>query len=89
MPTVREQDRLVAELQKPWYLSLLRDENGWPEPEFVAEAPELAGCVARGKTPGEALARLEQTMEHWFLDALEHGLAIPEPYEWVREPRAR
>ncbi len=89
MDTVSEKLRVREQLERPWYVTLLRDEDAWPTSEYVAEAPELPGCVARAGTPAEALSTLEEAMEQWFLDALDQGLAIPEPLEWVREPRAR
>ena len=46
---------------------------------FVAEAPELPGCMADGKTHGEALANLEVVMSEWIETATELGRAIPEP----------
>lgn len=46
---------------------------------FIAEAPELPGCMADGNTPGEALGNLEVVMAEWIETAKEMGRAIPEP----------
>jgi predicted RNase H-like HicB family nuclease len=46
---------------------------------FIAEAPELAGCMADGKTYQEALANLEVVMQEWIETAKELGRPIPEP----------
>ncbi len=46
---------------------------------FVAEAPELPGCMADGKTHGEALSNLEIVMAEWIETASEMGRAIPKP----------
>ncbi len=46
---------------------------------FVAEALELAGCMADGKTHAEALANLEVVMAEWVETARELGSPIPEP----------
>jgi predicted RNase H-like HicB family nuclease len=46
---------------------------------FVAEAPELAGCKADGKTYQEAVANLEVVMQEWIETAKELGRPIPEP----------
>jgi predicted RNase H-like HicB family nuclease len=46
---------------------------------FIAEAPELPGCMADGKTHGEALTNLEVVMAEWIETAKELGRAIPEP----------
>ncbi len=46
---------------------------------FVAEAPELAGCIADGTTYQEALANLEIAMQEWIETAKELGRQIPVP----------
>ena len=46
---------------------------------FLAEVPELAGCMADGKTYQEALANAEVVMEQWIQTARETGRPIPEP----------
>ena len=53
----------------------------WSEEDnaFVAEVPELAGCMADGRTYQEALANAEQVIQEWIETAQELGRAIPEP----------
>ncbi len=46
---------------------------------FVAEVPELAGCMADGATYQEALANAEAIILEWIKTAREIGRAIPEP----------
>lgn len=46
---------------------------------YVAEVPELAGCMADGKTYGEAVANAEVIIEEWIETAKELGREIPEP----------
>ena len=46
---------------------------------FIAEAPELPGCMADGKTHGEALGNLEVVMAEWIETACDLGRPIPEP----------
>ena len=46
---------------------------------FVAEVPELAGCMADGRTHQEALTNAEQAIQEWIETAQELGRAIPEP----------
>lgn len=46
---------------------------------FVAEAPELAGCMADGATYREALSNVETVIQEWLEVAQELGRAIPEP----------
>lgn len=46
---------------------------------FVAEMPELAGCMADGATPQEALANIQVVAAEWIETAAELGREIPEP----------
>lgn len=46
---------------------------------FIAEVPELAGCMADGATYQEALANAEVVIQEWLETAAELGRAIPEP----------
>ena len=46
---------------------------------YLAEAPELPGCITAGGTPEEALAMLRDAMEGWIEAALLAGERIPEP----------
>lgn len=46
---------------------------------FVAEVPELPGCMAHGKTPEKALKSVNQAIELWIDTAKEFGDSIPEP----------
>ena len=53
----------------------------WSEEDdsFVAEVPELPGCMADGKTYREALANAEKIIEEWIETAEEEGRSIPQP----------
>ena len=46
---------------------------------FIAEVPELAGCVSDGTTRQEALANVETVIAEWLETARELGRSIPEP----------
>jgi predicted RNase H-like HicB family nuclease len=46
---------------------------------FVAEVPELAGCMADGATYQEALANAEVIIQEWLETARQLGRPIPEP----------
>ena len=46
---------------------------------YIAEVPELAGCMADGKTAQEALNNVEVIAEEWIETALELGREIPVP----------
>ena len=53
----------------------------WSEEDevFVAEVPELAGCLAHGATPEAALAEAQNAIALWLEVARELGESIPEP----------
>ncbi len=53
----------------------------WSEEDkaYIAEVPELAGCMADGPTAGEALHNVEIIIKEWIETALELGRPIPEP----------
>ncbi|HIN07072.1 MAG TPA: type II toxin-antitoxin system HicB family antitoxin [Dehalococcoidia bacterium] len=46
---------------------------------FVAEVPELPGCVAHGETQEVALANALEATQLWIETALEFGDPIPQP----------
>lgn len=46
---------------------------------FVAEVPELPGCLAHGDTQQAALRNVNQAMDLWLDTAREFGDPIPEP----------
>ena len=46
---------------------------------FIAEVPELPGCMADGATYQEALANAERVIQEWIETAKELGREIPEP----------
>jgi len=49
------------------------------EPAFIAQAPELPGCMSDGATYQEALANLEVIMREWIETASELGRPLPQP----------
>ena len=46
---------------------------------FLAEMPELSGCMADGATPHEALENVQCIAAEWIETARELGRPIPEP----------
>lgn len=46
---------------------------------FIAEVPELAGCMTDGSTPHEALANAHVIAQEWMETARELGGDIPKP----------
>ena len=53
----------------------------WSEEDdaFVAEVPELAGCIADGETRFDAIKNVEHAIAEWIETAHELGREIPEP----------
>lgn len=46
---------------------------------YIAEVPELPGCMADGKTPQEALANVETVISEWIETAQMLGRPLPTP----------
>ena len=46
---------------------------------FVADVPELPGCMAHGSSHAEALANAEEAIQLWVEMANELGRPIPQP----------
>jgi predicted RNase H-like HicB family nuclease len=46
---------------------------------FVAEVPELPGCIAHGDTHESALANANDAIQLWIDTAQEFGDPVPEP----------
>ncbi len=53
----------------------------WSEEDetFLAEVPELPGCMADGPTYEDALKNIRVVMEEWLETARELGRDIPKP----------
>jgi len=47
---------------------------------YIAEVPELAGCMADGKTYAEALKNAEVIINEWIETAESLGREVPEPH---------
>lgn len=52
----------------------------WSEDDnaYIAEVPELAGCMADGTTMLEAVKNAERVINEWIETALELGRPVPE-----------
>jgi predicted RNase H-like HicB family nuclease len=46
---------------------------------FIAEVPELPGCMAHGQTQEAALASANEAIQLWIDTAKEFGRPVPEP----------
>jgi len=53
----------------------------WSEEDklYIADVPELAGCMAHGDSHEAALANSKDAIEHWIATAKEFGDPVPEP----------
>jgi predicted RNase H-like HicB family nuclease len=51
----------------------------WVDKAFIAEVPELAGCMADGLTKAKALVAVEKVAKEWIETAKELGCEIPQP----------
>ena len=46
---------------------------------FVADVPELPGCMAHGDTHESALAAVKEALSLWFETAHANGRVVPQP----------
>ena len=46
---------------------------------YLAEVPELSGCMADSKTLKEVAENVEQIIYEWIESAIEEGEEIPQP----------
>ena len=53
--------------------------GGW-----LAEVPDLPGCISDGDTPEEAVKNVEDALRSWIATANEFGDPIPEPGSGTR-----
>ena len=53
----------------------------WSEEDsaFIAEVPELSGCVAHGDSHNDALFNIKTAIELWVKTAREFGDPVPVP----------
>lgn len=46
---------------------------------WIADVPDLKGCMTHGDSPAEALDHVRDAMEGWLEVARDRGFDIPEP----------
>jgi predicted RNase H-like HicB family nuclease len=46
---------------------------------YIAEVPELPGCITHGDSPAAALDNATEAIQLWLDTAREFGNAVPEP----------
>ena len=49
---------------------------------FVAQVPDLPGCIAHGRTEPEAVENAKSAIELYLEDLSESGGSIPEPRQY-------
>jgi predicted RNase H-like HicB family nuclease len=67
----------AAEAEKHYRVALRYDPDGY----WIAEHPELPGCLADGEVAAEALVSLEIARELWIESRRAIGLPVPVPGE--------
>jgi predicted RNase H-like HicB family nuclease len=70
-------DRQVVKPQD--YEIRIRPLSGDEGGGFLAEVPELPGCMSDGETPHEALENVFDAINCWMEAAREMGRKVPEP----------
>lgn len=66
----------MSKLKYPVTIRPLTKEEGGG---YLAEFPDLPGCIADGETVEEALHQAEDALKAWLASAKEFGDEIPEP----------
>ncbi len=63
-----------------YYLSLNYKVELYPDDgAFVAEIPDLPGCITQGDTMEEAVALINEAKHLWLETAINRGISIQEP----------
>ena len=47
---------------------------------WVAECPNLPGCISQGKTKQEAIANIKEAIEGYIASFEEDGLSVPDEH---------
>lgn len=63
-------------------LSALSEEDGGG---YLAEVPELPGCIADGETRREALLSISDAIDSWIDTAKAEGRPIPLPEVYIEQ----
>ena len=74
----RERTATEKYLEQPYEITLVR-RDGDDGADWCAQAVELPGCEARGKTEEDALVAVRHAMVTWIQDALDNERPVPPP----------
>ena len=66
-------------LRKPYHIEVVRDESEEGYVGWVARVIELPGCLAQGRSFGEAAERIQEAMAVYIEDMVDSGEPVPEP----------
>ncbi len=80
MPNYTEQARELA--NRPYTMVVFRDEATDGDFIYLAQHPEIEGCMAQGETMEEAQANLDEVRLDSIEHLLKHGLPVPDP-AWI------
>jgi antitoxin HicB len=75
-------------MTKSEYPILLRKLSGAEGGGYLAEFPDLPGCMADGATPEEALTESQDALKSYLASVKKHGDKLPVPAESVWRQRA-
>jgi antitoxin HicB len=76
--TMLTDDAVRHYLNLPYRIELTRDAEDEERP-WRAVVEDLPGCVVRGTTPPDAVARVPAAMAEWVASAQAEGREVPEP----------
>ena len=77
---VKEQKGVEYYMQLPYSILLHQIEDQGTR-YWIAEFPELPGCVSHGLTVDEAVKNAEEAKKDWILDSLEESDEVPSPID--------
>ncbi len=74
---VRADNAIITRMEPQKYQMIIT----WSDEDqaYLAEIPELPGCMADGKTRQEALANAENVIQEWIETAQDFSRSIPTP----------
>jgi antitoxin HicB len=75
-------------LTLPYRVTLTPDSDEEGRVGWVAEIPDLPGCISQGDTPDDAVDRVRDAMAGWVSVALEDGREIPLPRDEDADDRS-
>lgn len=77
----------MSEFQAPKYSTIIQLVSEQGQTYYLAEHPELEGCMSEGETPEEASANLQEVTAMLIEHLRENNLPIPRPQPIMRPPR--